>query len=366
MYKSFQFRLYPTKRQIHELNIILNSCRYIYNKTLNLCKDTYKETGEHLFLYDTSAFLTLWKKDQSFLFQIYDDVLRDALKRVDKTYKNFFNRLKLNENPGFPRFKGINKYNSFTYQKGFYINNNTIDLPKMGCIKIRKHRQIEGKIKILTIKKTSTNKWYAIFTSDIKDQKTNISNLTSVGIDLGLTTFATLSDGNIILRKRFFKQYEKRIANASRKREKFKKGSKQRNKAKLIESKIYEKLTNIKKDFTHKVALNLVNKYDLIVFEDLSISKMRQTDMKNIRKGIADVAWNRFVQFTSYKAEWAGKKVILVDPKNTSKICSKCGNIIEKDLSTRIHECSCGLIIDRDLNAAINILRRGLSSLAKA
>ena len=296
---------------------------------------------------------------------MYDDVLRDALKRVDHAFKLFFNKIKTKENQGYPRYKGITRYDSFTYQKGFYLKDNILDLPKVGCLKIKQHRDLIGKIKILTIKKTPTNKWFAIFVCKVDDKLPQDIN-SSVGIDLGLTTFATMSNGETIPRQRFFKEYEKRIANASRKRESLPKGSKERNKAKLIESRIYEKMTNKRKDFIHKSVNSLINKYDLICLEDLNIKKMQQTDMKNIRKGIADIAWNQFIRFTSYKAESAGKIVMLVNPKNTTKTCSRCGSLVEKELSERIHNCSCGLILDRDVNAAINILRRGLSSLAKA
>jgi putative transposase len=239
-------------------------------------------------------------------------------------------------------------------------------LSKIGDIKIILHRSIQGSIKTLNISRTSTGKWFANFSCEIEVPASTPSIDKSVGIDLGLSTFATMSDGSIIPRQRFFKQYEKRLAKASRKRETAPKGSKLRRKLRLVESKIHEKVSNIRKDFCHKQAKILVKSFDLICFEDLNIENMQFTDIKNIKKGISDVAWNQFVQFTQYKAESAGKRVVLVDPKNTTKICSRCGSIVPKELSERIHSCSCGLVLDRDLNAAINILRRGLASLAKA
>ena len=119
-------------------------------------------------------------------------------------------------------------------------------------------------------------------------------------------------------------------------------------------------------DFAHKNSLRLIKKYDFIVFEDLNIRNMQINNVKQIKKSISDVTWDRFTKFTQYKAEKAGKQVMFVDPKNTSKMCSNCGSLVPKLLSDRIHICSCGLSIDRDLNAAINILRRGLASLATA
>jgi putative transposase len=344
----------------------LEGCRYVYNETLELRKNAWEKDQKSISLSEIRMNLVILKENKEDLYNIYSQILQDAQGRVDFAFKSFFRRCKLGEKPGYPRFKNKSSYNSFTYtQKGFKIINNKLNLTFIGDLKIKLHRCTEGKIKTLTIKKTSTNKWFATFSCEFENVEQK-SIINTVGIDLGLTTFATMSDGNTIQRQRFFKQYEKKLANASRKREALAKGSKERNKKRIIESKIYEKSTNKRKDFCHKEALNLVKKYDLIVFENLSIDKIQQTNMKAVKKGIADVAWNQFVQFVSYKAENAGKKVILVDPRNTSKICSGCGLIVDKILSTRNHECSCGLILNRDLNAAINIHRRGLSSLAKA
>jgi putative transposase len=342
----------------------LDTCKWVYNKTLELRKDAWEKDQENISLYNSSFRLKLWKEKNDFLYQVHSQVLQQVQQRVDLAFKAFFRRCKAGEDPGYPRFKGKNRYDSFTFpQSGFKLIDSKLKLSLIGDVPIVLHRQLQGTVKTLNIKKTPTGKWFATFSCELSDINIVQPIESSVGIDLGLTTFATLSNGDIIPRQRFFKQYEKRLTHASRKRELLEKGSKQRNKARLIESKIHEKLTNIRKDFAHKAALNLVNKYDLIVFEDLSIDKMQDTNMKAVKKGIADVAWNQFVQFTQYKAENAGKRVILIDPKNTSKICSRCGSLIPKELSERTHSCSCGLVLDRDLNASINILRRGIASL---
>lgn len=361
---TLQFRLYPTKSQFCKMEATLNECRWIYNKTIELKKQLWEESADLISLYDTNSYIPDWHIDRPSLSDSYGQLLRNAQMRVDLAFKAFFRRVKAGEDPGYPRFKGKNQYSSFTYtQSGFKLKNNKLSLSKIGDIKIKLHRPIQGKIKTLTIKKTSTGKWFASFSCELNDLQIIQPIEKSVGIDLGLTTFATMSDGTSIPRQRFFKTYQDRIARASRKRESLPKGSKKRTKARLVESRIYEKLSNIRKDFAHKQALSLVRKYDLICFEDLDIKQMQDTNMKAIKKGIADVAWSQFIQFTRYKAEWAGKRVVMVDPKNTSKMCSRCGILVPKNLSTRTHECSCGLVMDRDLNASLNILRRGLSSL---
>ena len=363
MRKTFQYRLYPTKSQLRKMEATLEECRWVFNQTLELRKNNWEEDGEDTSLYDCSYHLTSWKESRDSLYTVYSQVLQQTQTRVDLAFKAFFRRVKTVEKPGYPRFKGIGRYDSFTFPgTGFSFKKEKLFLSKIGDLKIKLHRPIEGKIKTLTIRRTSTGKWFANFSCEIETPIVVQPIEKSTGIDLGLTTFATFSDGSSIPRPRFFKHYEKRLATASRKREVLPKGSKQRNKARLVESKIHEKTANIRKDFAHKQALLLVQQYDLICFEDLNIAQMQDTNMKAIKKGIADVAWNQFVQFTQYKAESAGKRVVLVDPKNTTKECSRCGLIVPKELSDRVHRCSCGLILDRDHNAAINILRRGLAS----
>ena len=365
--KSFQFRIYPTKSQLRKMESTLEGCRYVFNQTLALRKDAWEKDKENITLYECNSQLTIWKDFKEDLYDIHSQVLQNAQQRVDLAFKAFFRRCKAGENPGYPRFKGKGRYDSFTFpQSGFKLKGSKLTLSKIGDIKIINHREIEGKIKTLTIRKTSTGKWFACFSCEIEKDVVTQPIDNSIGIDLGLSTFATFSNGESIPRQRFFKEYEKKLAKASRKRELQEKGSKARSKAKLVESKIHERVANLRKDFAHKHSLKLVRSFDLICLEDLSIKSMQEGDKKNIRKGIADVAWNQFIQFTQYKAASAGKRVILVNPKNTTKECSRCGCIVPKELSERTHSCSCGLVLDRDLNAAINILRRGLASLAKA
>jgi putative transposase len=125
-------------------------------------------------------------------------------------------------------------------------------------------------------------------------------------------------------------------------------------------------MANKRRDFAHKISLYLVQNFQVIAFEDLNIKQMQQTRFKGIRRSIGDVAWNQFMQFTSYKAEYAGRTVMFVNPCNTSKRCSRCGQLVEKKLSDRVHSCSCGLVLDRDHNASINILALGMQSIASA
>ena len=188
-----------------------------------------------------------------------------------------------------------------------------------------------------------------------------------VGIDLGLTTFATLSNGETIERQRWMKRDAKDIARLQRKKERLPKGSPERKKAIHALQHAYQRQTNRRGNFAHQESRKLVNRYGLIVFEDLDIDEMQANGNRVVNKGIADVAWAKFVQYTAYKAECAGRGFLLVDPKDTTQACSRCGEIVPKDLSVRVHDCPhCGLKMSRDLNAALNILGRGLASLGRA
>lgn len=343
----------------------LDACRWTYNKTLEIRKQAWEERKESISLYNSSNLLVIWKKDEPSLNNAYSQSLQNAQLRVDLAFKAFFCRVKAGKNPGYPRFRGNDRYDSFTFpQSGFNLIGNKLKLSKVGSVRIKKHREIEGTIKTLTVQKES-DKWYAGFSCEIETHPLPKVDAV-VGIDVGLESFATLSDGVKIPNPRFFRTDEAKLVKAQHRLSKAEKGTDKRTKYKKTLSRLHTKVANKRKDFAHKLSLDLVRKYQVIAFEKLNIKQMRENGFKGIRKSIGDVAWNQFMQFTAYKAEDAGRTVVYVDPRNTSKMCSRCGQIIEKKLSDRIHACSCGLVLDRDHNASINILARGMMSLASA
>jgi len=366
MRKTFKYRLYPTRKQMNELHSSLNACRWVYNKTIEIRRNSWEKGQNSLSLYDTNNILTNWKKDYNFLNNTYAQCLQETQQRVDLAFKAFFRRIKLGENPGYPRFRGANRYNSFTYKQfGFKFVNNKLNLSKIGDIKIKQHRTLQGKIKSLTISHDSVGKWWACFSCEISPSPLPIIE-SVVGVDVGLQSFATLSTGDKIDNPRFFKTEQKKLANAQRRLSDTKKDTTIRNKHRKRVAHIHSKISNRRRDFAHKQSKKIVDSFQIIAFEKLDIKKLREEGYKGIRKSIGDVAWNQFIQFTIYKAEDAGRTVILVDPRNTSKRCSRCGRIVEKKLSDRVHSCTCGLTLDRDHNAAINILALGLQSIASA
>ena len=363
MRKTFQFRLNPTHHQRSLLNNTLELCRWVYNETLATRKNTWEQEQKSLSLYDTNKLLTTWKKGKPELSQVYSQILQNVQERVDLAFKSFFRRVKAEKKAGYPRFKGYGRYDSFTFkQSGFNLVGNELLLSKIGAVKIVQHRPIEGKIKTLTIRRDAVGNWYACFSCEV-DEKPLPPTDKVVGIDLGLTTFAVFSDGNEIQRERWMKQDAKDIARLQRKKENLPKGSLARKKAVHALQHAYQRQTNRRKNFSHQESRKLVNTYQFIAFEDLNIAEMQAKGNKVINQGIADVAWHQFVQHTTYKAAEARRGIVLVDPRNTTQMCSGCGEIVHKDLYVRKHQCPhCGLELSRDLNAALNILARGLAS----
>lgn len=366
MRKTFKYRLFPTKAQRTALNQQLDCCRWVYNKTLETRKEAWEQHKESVSRYDTNRLLTGWKAEIEWLQSGHAQAMQESQKRVDLAFRAFFRRVKAGDNPGYPRFKSKNRYDSFTYpqEKGNwrFLENGRVRLSKIGDVKVNLHRSLEGECKTLTVRRDSVGNWYACFSCVIEPRPLP-PNDNVVGIDLGLTTFAVLSNGSKIKRQRWMKRDSKDIARLQRKKERLPKGSPERKKAVRALQHAYQRQTNRRKDFAHQESRKLVNQYQFIAFENLDIDGMQQNGNKVINRGIADAAWNQFVQFTTYKAEEAGCGVVLVDPRGTTQQCSDCGEVVPKDLSVRIHDCpNCGLKLSRDHNAALNILARGLTS----
>jgi putative transposase len=363
MLKAYKFRIYPTKSQTTKMEQTLDLCRWTYNKTLEIHKNAWEKEGKSLSKYETNNMLPEWKEDKPELKVVFSQVLQNVHERVDLALQASFRRVKTGEKPGYPRFRGKGWYDSFTYpQKGFKIDSGKLYLSKIGSIKIKLHRPIEGRIKRLTVRRTTIGKWFACFSVELEDNpKPPWKDGSLVGIDVGLVSFATLSNGEKIANPRFFREEEKELAKVQRRLSKAPKGTPERKKALKVVQLVHERIANKRYEFAHQISNQLVKKHGLIAFEELNIKGM--THNHNLAKSIHDVAWNMLVTLTSYKAASAGSMVVLVDPRNTSKMCSRCGILVEKSLSDRVHKCSqCGLEMDRDWNAAINILRLGLQS----
>ena len=378
--RSYKYRLYPTKNQKHRLQGTLDLCRDLYNSALQERIEAYKKNRVSLSYIDQQNELPVLRKELPEYELVYSQVLQNVLKRLDTNFKSFFRRLKKHEKPGFPRYKGYDRYDSFTYpQGGFKLKEGKISLSKLGDIKLKLSRPIPGKLKTCTIKR-ETDRWYIILTSEIEKDIKPVTELKPVALDLGIKRFAVLgtvehSTQNIeeILESKNYKQAiidnpkhlkraEKRLKKAHRKLSLAKKGSLERNKAKKVLSKVYRKVNNQRNDFLHKLSRQIVNNYNQIFLENLNINSMLQKHW--VSKEISDASWGKFVNYISYKAEEAGKGVYPLPPKDSSRTCFKCGYIKEDlILSDRDWICPvCGTQHDRDVNAAFELLNRGLEN----
>ncbi|MGI8657096.1 MAG: RNA-guided endonuclease InsQ/TnpB family protein [Pyrinomonadaceae bacterium] len=346
MLKTFRYRICPSKAQTTRLNGTLALCCELYNASLQERCDAYRLERKSVRYVEQANQLPYIKKVREDMAGIHSQILQDVLKRVEKAFDGFFRRVKRKQRAGFPRFRSHKRYDSFTYaQSGFAINGNKLRLSKIGDVRIKLHRLIEGKVKTLTVTRSATGKWYACFSVEV-EARAMPSNDRTVGVDVGLSSFATLSTGERIANPRFFRADEKALAKAQRKEHR------------KATRRIHERIANRRRNFAHQLSHALVSQFGVIAFEDLNIRGMVRNHC--LSKSIQDAAWNQLIQYTTYKAADAGREVRTVDPRGTSQRCSACGAIVVKDLSQRIHDCSCGLRLDRDHNAALNILALGL------
>lgn len=368
MKKTYKYRIFPNPSQTKLLEQSLNGCRWLYNHFLEQRKNAWESKKESLSRYGQDGTLKTLKQEHPFLNDIYSQVLQNVSMRIDLAFRAFFLRVKRGNKPGYPRFRGKFRYDSFTYpQVGFKLLKNVVRLSKIGGIKIKVHRPIEGTIKTCTIRRTPTGKWFVTFVCDIDHTPAEKSLETAIGIDLGLKDFATLSDGASIENPRFFRQEEKVLAKAQRKLSKQEKASKARVKARKVVARIHERINNKRHNFAHQLSRRIVNKYNTICVEDLSINNMVKDNFRSINKSISDAAWRMFLNFLDYKAEYACKRVIKVNPAYTSQICSRCGTRHKLELSDREFHCPfCNLSLNRDHNAALNIFALGMQCVSQA
>ena len=318
----------------------------------------YEAEGISRSYEDQAAMLTFEKENGNFN-GVFSQVLQDVLRRLDKSFKAFFRRVKAGEEPGHPRFKGQGWYKSFTYpQAGFKLEGSKLTLSKIGSIRIFKHREAEGKIKTCTIKKNKLGHWYAILVSEVEEVP-QIEPKTAIGVDVGLKNEVATSTGETIQYPRYYVKAEQKLVVAQRNFSRKRNGSSNRRKARIKVAKIHQRIRNLRDEFLHQVSRKIVDSADLIVFENLNINGMLK--YKHLSKHIQDHAWGKLIQFAISKAAKAGKIVELVDARYTSQKCSQCCIMVPKTLAERVHLCpNCGLEIDRDINASVNIRTLGL------
>jgi len=360
MRKSFKFRLYPNKAVKSSADEILELCRILYNLCLEQRKLAWQYHKKSLSAIDQRNELPVFKKAFPDVKKVPSLTLQEVVERADKAFQGFFRRVKEGERrSGYPRFKSSDRYHSFTLkQSGWNLSAQSLEIAGAGKFKIRLHRPIEGKIKTVTIKHTPTNKWFALFSCDGIPTNPLPKTNQVIGIDMGCEKFLTTSSGDEINNPRFLKTKEVVLKQKQKELSRKAQNSHRREKARLAVAILHEKITNERRDFHFKISNWLVKSFDTIFIEKLRA----WNSWRGLNRSMRDAAWFNFFSILKGKAEEAGREVIEVPAKDTTQICSRCGNMVRKILSERRHVCPfCHLSISRDHNAALNILRLGAS-----
>ncbi len=368
MNKTYQFRIYPTKKQETTLGEWLALCCQVYNAALQERRDAYRMAGISLGFAHQCAELPECKEVYPELAEVNAQVLQNVVKRVDRSFQAFFRGCKTGEKIGYPRFKSHLRYHSLTFpqyaaagQHGCFSlvkegkHKGKLILSKIGHVKMVMHRHIGGTPKTAIVKRTPTGKWFVSICCEQVEPLTFAPSEEQIGIDVGLNYFAYLSDGSHIDNPRFFREEETALAKAQRRRDQEAMGTKERRKRTKVVARIHERIGNRRQNFIGQQVVVLVRRFGLIAIEALVVRNL----VKNpkLAKSISDVAWSAFFTVLVAKAEEATRQVVKVPPAYTSQTCSCCGHRQEMPLSVRVYACpACGLMMDRDHNASMNIL----------
>ncbi|WP_231557293.1 transposase [Deinococcus sp. YIM 77859] len=349
----------------------LRLTRRLYNAGLEQRREAYRKQGKTLSAYDQQRELSALKAECPEYAEVYAHVLQDTLDRLDKAYKAFFRRVKRGEKAGFPRFKPAQRWNSFRFKQCWDNKKNDwtacgrpvddgrrISLPKIGAVRCRFHRPLEGKPKTLQIV-LDVDEWYAVYTCEVPVSPLPETG-SAVGVDVGTRYFAITSDGEFVENPRHLGKSLRKLRVQQRTVSRRQKGSHRRQKAVRQLAKTYRRIRRSRQDFHHKTARKLVREHDLIAHEDLKVSNLVPS---NLARSISDVGWRAFLDILRGKAESAGRVVVRVPPQYTSQRCHACGHTCRENRDNEVFRCvSCGHEDHADHNAAKNILARALPS----
>lgn len=372
--KGYKYRIYPTKEQEELIQKTFGCSRYVYNYFLNMKIELYKTEQKSMTYNQCSKMLTQLKKEIDWLREPDKCSLQNALKDLDNAYQNFFREIKKgNSNQGFPKFKS-KKNNKKAYRTSFSNNNielnfanNQIKLPKLGWLKCKLHREFTGKILSATIRQVPSGKYFVSLTVECEHEELP-KNSNAIGLDLGISNLLITSDGEVEKNNKLTYKYEKKLAKLQRQLAKKQKGSNNFHKQRIKVARLYEKITNIRKDNLNKISSRIVKENQFIFSEDLNISNMVKNH--NLAKSIHDVSWYELTRQLQYKSEWNGRVYHKVNQfYASSQLCNVCNykNEEVKNLSIREWTCpKCNTKHDRDINASINILNEGLRDLELA
>lgn len=370
MEKAYKYRIYPNKKQQELIQKTFGCCRFVYNYFLDLRISEYKNNGKSLGYYDTSKLLTQLKKENEWLKEPDKDSLQKSLKDLDMAYQKFFK-----EHTGYPKFKSKkDRHKSYrtscvktTSGGNIQFLDKHIKLPKIGLVKVRDTQIPQGRILNATISQEPNGHYYcSLCCTDVEMPQYQETNK-NIGIDLGICDFAIFSDGIKIENPRFYEKSERKLAQLQKSLSRKTIGSSNWNKARLKVAKLQKHISNQRNDFLHKLTTELVRNYDIICIEDLDVKSIKETDNSIRNKRVGDVSWYEFRRQLTYKSQWYGRKLSVVNRYfPSSQICHVCGNRDNKKSEDIRHwTCPhCNSEVNRDINAAINILNEGLRLLS--
>lgn len=362
--RAIKLRIYPNREQKIKIDKSLGCVRFVYNRALALKKSRYDNYKDNLSIIELSKMVTFWKKTEelSFLKEANAQSLQQALRHLDTAYNNFFKKRKR-----FPAFKKKSDNQGYSVVGCVKIFDSKIQFPKLGLLKIKGLRKFKGKIKTATLSKNRANQYFISFCIDdvVKKEKTKKIK-SAIGIDVGIKSLATTSDGLTFSTPNTLKKMEEKLKYYQRRKSKCIKGSRSFTKWKYKIAVIWNNIVNTKNDYLHKLSNRLVKNHDLIVIENLKIDNM--VGNRKFSKAINNMSWGEFFRQLEYKSEWYGKYLLKVNPRYTSQKCSFCNHINSSlTLSDRYWNCpNCYSSLDRDLNASINIKNKGMDSILKS
>lgn len=369
MERGFKYRIYPNAAQREQIARTLGCCRFVYNRALDIKKTAYDESKKTVSAYELIKMIPAWKRDPetSWLAQADSMALQQSIRDLDKAYRNFFRRVKEGGKPGFPKFKSRrDSRQSYRTNGGKILDRNHVSLPKLGRVGAKVSRPLPGRLLSVTVSLDAAGRYFAVFLCTDVPAKTAPATDRETGIDLGVETLATLSDGTKVENPHTLKRYERKLAREQRRlsrRKGARKGEKQSNrylKQKKRVARVHARIADARTDALHKATTMLADENQVLCMEDLNAKGMVRNH--HLARAVSDASFGEFARLLEYKCAERGRSFVKVGRfYPSSKTCSSCGYRLDAlPLSIRSWDCPvCGAYHDRDANAAVNILAEG-------